>query len=731
MRAVLRRPAVLYLGAQIGALLLGALGEAAAQEAPAADVRVLRTGGLRVETAALLWSGQQGGEVPLAVLAVPLPGAAEKTPVAVVVEAQGAALARLAGTSGDSGQPLRFDVAVYAIDGEGSLAGSVLETLEVAGTEALAGLERSGLRFVANLALRPGDYSLRVLVGDTPSRVLGLSTQPLAVPGPSGGEGGALLPPLFAGYGGPAGSGGPWLTVASLEAGKVALPAFWKAAPPPAARPLLRDGKEAAVRLPLLGAAAAGPAPTFEARKIGGGANVALRSRETGRQVQDGITLADFTFSLDDLAPGTWEISAVAGASDSPLRSPRLLVDVVADSETAVVWAERKVTEAVADLPAAPDAPTKNSRWKRSEAAALRAAFLKALIPLGQGDEAAARQAIAEFEVPLLTGEKPATRDDLEELEAVVVHDLKDRRPESLVPLLMLYASLHRDYQLRNLRQPTMHAAVMVSGLAEIYVKQTQTTASKQLAAGFLLSLIPQLSRGGLSGFIFQILHQALELDPDSEIALLCYAQQEERQGQYEEAVRYLQRLLDKHPQNAEAQLRLAIVTARQGNRKQARQMLVDLVARSAPPPAAAGAADTTGSAPPASPPAVAAANPVPQWVASLAYQELTRLQLAASDWNDADRTLSQGLAVQPSDEKLQLLRALAADLRGEEGKARDLLAPMTPEVRRDDTPRRRYNQLPEDSIGALWASLRESAAGRFPELAAAVTPSARKPGVR
>lgn len=722
MRAGLRRPTLLYLGAQIGALLLGALGDAAAQEAPAAGVRVYRTGGLRVETAALLWSGQQGGEVPLAVLAVPLPGGAEKTPIAVVVEAQGAALAKLAG----GGEPVRFDVAVYAIDGEGSLAGSVLETLEVAGPEALAGLERSGLRFVANLALRPGDYSLRVLVGDTPSRVLGLSTQPLAVPAPNGGEAGALLAPLFAGYGGPAGSGGPWLTVASLEAGKVALPAFWNAAPPPAARPLLRDGKEAAVRLPLVGAAAAGPAPAFEARKIGGGANVALRSRETGRQVQDGITLADFTFSLDDLAPGTWEISAVAGASGSPLRSPRLLVDVVADSEAAVVWAERKVKEAVAELPASPEAPTKTSRWKRSEAAALRAAFLKALIPLGQGDEAAARQAVADLEVPLLTGDKPATRGDLEELEAEVVHDLKDRRPESLVPLLMLYASLHRDYQLRNLRQPTMHAAVMVSGLAEIYVKQTQTTASKQLAAGFLLSLIPQLSRGGLSGFIFQILHQVLELDPDQEVALLCYAQQEERQGQYEEAARYLQRLLDKHPDNAEARLRLAILTARQGNRKQARQMLADLVAASAPPPAPA-----EGAAPPPAPPAAAAASPIPPWIAALAYQELTRLQLAAGDWNDVDRTLGQGLAVQPSDEKLQLLRALAADLRGEEGKARELLAPLAPEVRRDDTPRRRYNQLPEDSIGALWASLRESAAGRFPELAAAVTSGSRKPGVR
>ena len=42
--------------------------------ASAAPLRVLPTGGLRVESAALLMSGQEGGTIPFAVLALPFPG---------------------------------------------------------------------------------------------------------------------------------------------------------------------------------------------------------------------------------------------------------------------------------------------------------------------------------------------------------------------------------------------------------------------------------------------------------------------------------------------------------------------------------------------------------------------------------------------------------------------------------------------------------------------------------
>lgn len=65
---------------------------AVATEAAPAGVRVLPTGGLDMEGAALLLSGQQGGLLPLAVFASPLGPAAGGAATVVVIEVEGSAL---------------------------------------------------------------------------------------------------------------------------------------------------------------------------------------------------------------------------------------------------------------------------------------------------------------------------------------------------------------------------------------------------------------------------------------------------------------------------------------------------------------------------------------------------------------------------------------------------------------------------------------------------------------
>ncbi len=131
-RAVLPWFAGLWLAASAASVAQTGASEPAPPaeaEAPPA-VRVLRTGGLRVETAALLLSGQQGGPVALEARALPLPGkiagAPDKGKVAVVIEAASRALARAAAAEGLPLLPV--DVVVYALDGRGALAGSVIET---------------------------------------------------------------------------------------------------------------------------------------------------------------------------------------------------------------------------------------------------------------------------------------------------------------------------------------------------------------------------------------------------------------------------------------------------------------------------------------------------------------------------------------------------------------------------------------------------------------------------
>src|SRR6185295_913303 len=383
--------------------------------APAPAVRVLRTGGLRIETAALLLSGQQGGPVPLAVLAIPLPGVpslpgagargGDRVRVAVAIEAAGAALsAALAEVAGEAPAPV--DVALYALDARGALAGSLLETVEI--PRPADELARTGLRFWGGLSLRPGEYSLRVLVGHAASRTLGLKSVPLSVPAAGAST---LETPLLASAA-PAAGPPPWLTVESLDAGKLDLPAWWR--PPPPARPLVTAESEPTFTVPALGLPA-GTAPRLALRPSGGGAEIELPVRETARRTEGRLERIDLAAALHGIAPGAYELLASArGPDGATLASPPLPVDVVAAGEPARVWAEQEGggnAAAPAALASGGAEEPGRGRWRRSEVAALRASYRRALGLLAAGDFTAARKAVSAFEASLLSGENPANLD--------------------------------------------------------------------------------------------------------------------------------------------------------------------------------------------------------------------------------------------------------------------------------------------------------------------------------
>lgn len=584
---------------------------AEAEAAPA--VRVLRTGGLRVETAALLWSGQQGGPVALEARALPVPGkiaaSPDKVKVAMVVEAAGRALVQAA--ERDDLASLPVDVVVYALDERGALAASVIETIEIRRPgDTLGG---KNLRFLAALTLRPGTYTFNVLVGHTASKTIGLTKLSLAVPAAAEVAPAPAYPP----------GGEGWLIVES-----------------PSARGL-------------------------------------------------------------DL-PGNLSIDAIAGA------------------DPAHGWLERLAAAGAAAAPGLPgpaaEDPDAPGHWRRSEAAALRATYAKILARLGAGGvegEERALEEIAAFEVPLLSGPKAATRDELTRLEGTVLRRLERSNPETLVPLMALYRTLHGVYQRRNLRQPAMHAAILVGSLAELYARAVPTPEGRRLAAGFLVSLTPNLDRSGLSSMVEAELKRAVELDPDHPEALLGRAQDHERHGRYEEAVGALERLETLAPYDPEVAVRLAINTSRlSGRTKRAREMFLKILAplreRTAESPRPEG-------------------DP---WPLAVAAQELARLEIAAKDYAAARRALAWGLAGFPEDEKLMLLSAALADFPGAgeseraEGKAR--LARWTPPQTVDAAPRMRYDLLPRRQIEALWVELEREARERFPALAAALGPEGK-----
>ncbi|HVG09386.1 MAG TPA: hypothetical protein VNM67_16900, partial [Thermoanaerobaculia bacterium] len=221
-------------------LLLAALPTLA--QAPPAEkppLRVLRTGGLRVETAALLMSGQEGGTIPVAALAIPFPGAGSKARVAVLLEVDGAEA-----MEGQTGDLLRLEICLYAVtsgpDGSGRVVGSRMDTVEIDLARLSPDLEKSGLKYMGELQLAPGEYALRTLVRNAATSEVGLRMLPLSVPDFAQSQG-ILLPPLVPE---PAGA---WLQ--ARGAGIASPPPGLSFAALPSARPVFSPSQEISLRV--------------------------------------------------------------------------------------------------------------------------------------------------------------------------------------------------------------------------------------------------------------------------------------------------------------------------------------------------------------------------------------------------------------------------------------------------------------------------------------------------
>jgi tetratricopeptide (TPR) repeat protein len=660
-------------------------------------LRVLPTGGLRAETAALLLSGQEGG-LPLAVLALPIPGGiggtggdAGQTRVPISVEVDGAGL-----LAGHEEETLHIEICLYALGPGGGVEASLLDTVEIS-PAGLARLERGGLQFRGELLLPPGETSLRVLVRNPATRSVGLKRLTLTVPSFHAGPP-TLLPPLFAA---PAEA---WLVAAAPGAGR---------AETAAARPVLSPGGEIAFQaltyrlgpeLPL----------TAEMKKRGGERTIELPVR-TGERTATGSP--DFeriaaTATLTGIEPGEYELRLVASpAGGGPLRSAALPV-VVSPGGAGRTWAALGASGSTGGETAGNtgnagvEAVRQTGRGKHRKVATgpLKAAYREALRPLTAGDEAGARAAqaaVAAFETAhLVTDPEPIAPEDLVDVQARVVGELTRRDPEAIVPLLLLYERLYHETLGRHAYLLANHDGELVFGLAELYVRKSHSKAAKELAAGFLVDLARDQLGVTITLFTRRALSRALVYDEGNEAALLALAVDAGRRGDVRTAAGFLDRLVRRHPESLEARLRLGIARDRLGDGAKARQLLSEVLAVEPPTEE--------------------------RWLLSLAYQELARLELTADDPGAAARTVEAGLARLPGDEELLLEQASLLDRSGEHGRARETLEAIQGRADSGSTPRHRYNQPPDGAFDRAWRSL-EARATRA-EKPSAPSP-ARSPG--
>lgn len=675
----------------LAAALVLALAVPAGRDAE--PVRVLPTAGLKMESAALLVSGEQGGSIHVAVLPLPLPaslpGIGEKVRVPIVLEIDGATLLK-----GNTGDLLRAEIYLYAVTRKagggagGKVQGSLLEVVEADLARTRADVERSGLQYAGELALAPGDYSLRALVRNAQTGEVGLRVLNLSVPAAGTG---ALLTPVFANP-----AAGSW--VAALSKAARTSPAVLAKGGLPAAQPVLGVDQEAHFEVPVWNLKTPETLRVEVLRPDGGRAAELPARIETKRQTA-GLDWLTVAFVPAGLEPGRYQLRAATPGA-SAWATPFVLL---AGGGEGKVWAELMhgppaPQQAAQQKPARP-------RHRRLDAQALRDAYRKALQLLAAGDEPAARRAVAALESPLLTGPDPVAPEDVVDIELGVARDLAKSKPHSLLPVTLLHETLYREEQQRHDYVLASHTRELVFALADLYANRTGGVDGKRTASRLLLGLAAHLTESAPGTLRDRIFKQVLAYDKDEPAAHLHLAAEAEREGRYPDAVGHLEKLLRTHPDDAEARVRLAINLRRLGKTADADRLLDGLIRG-----------------------ATAATSP---WVLALAYQETGRSLLAAGHLDEAERFLTGALQRLPGDEKLLFELATVSDLRNDPAQARQILAGF--QAAHDgagaESPRHRYNRVPSDALDRAWNDLVKSAPESLPALAEALRPAVRKGG--
>jgi len=192
-------------------------------------------------TAAEILGNEEGGSLPIAALAVPLPGGA----LPLLVEIEGPAL-----LFGHQGPALEVEIYAYALDGAGAVRGFLTQRVNLDLEKVREALGAGGLKFYGDLALPPGSYTVRLLVRNAQSGARALRSLAVEVPA-AGAEGGAaaaapfVSPPLFAD------AAGRWILAREQRGAEEASPPdpFLRGGAPflPAVRPVLAAGAEAPV----------------------------------------------------------------------------------------------------------------------------------------------------------------------------------------------------------------------------------------------------------------------------------------------------------------------------------------------------------------------------------------------------------------------------------------------------------------------------------------------------
>ncbi len=634
---------------------------------PSGPVEALALSGVGARGAALLLSGQRGGEVHGAVVwtsdgAVP---DTDQVSIKVVVEIDGGEL-----LTGSRELPIPIEIYGYLVDDIGTVTGHLSEGILITGRQWAERIEQTGLKFVGELRTPPGLHSFRILVRNRQTGRFFLSRHDLEVQSDVGARA-YLLPPLVAE---PEDS---WMVVGQHGLQLTAVrDSFHGLESWPSAMPTWRSEEPLDI---ILGSSELTASRYASARLVDRvGRPILDPDLEVGPPIQSdsGLAFHHASVAAPDVPAGEYRLEINVTDSNSGTTVSQSLPVLIHDRSTALVWTDPAAPRAVEALSMPPR--TEQPSPEDFDEAAMRAAYVETLRLWSHDDALTAKRNLAELERPVEAASSARRWRQLFAIERITTLALARSHPPSLMGVAFLHRDMFRWYLSRRETGLAQHSWQMAAMMARMAPAIDGWNPPAGFTECMLLDLARNLAQAGQLQQARELLQVAIDVAPTSAAALLGLGALYERTGYPAEAVEEFETLVKAHPENHEGRLRLAVNRERLGADRAAEQLFRGLLPQSSP-----------------------------LWIRTVAYQELGRLLVDQGRVEEADQLLREGMTQIPENQRLRILLAHALDQAQRPREATAEIEHLgTYGAQRTTSPRYRYSMWPDIDADRVHSTL-------------------------
>jgi predicted Zn-dependent protease len=315
------------------------------------------------------------------------------------------------------------------------------------------------------------------------------------------------------------------------------------------------------------------------------------------------------------------------------------------------------------------------------EAAEISESYINALRLFAERDAVAARRALAELERRVIAQSPTRHWSKLRESELAVARTLVKAEPASVMTLILVHREMFSWYRTRHEPKLSEYSWTQAAAIAD----GVSTIPGWKPPEGFvecvLLDLAGDLVRQGDVRRAQVLLERAVRLAPSEQATRFALAVVLELSGQWYEAARNLQALVEEHPAHYEGRLRLAVNRYRLGSARAAERLLRQLVAEAAP-----------------------------EWIVTLGYQELAQLMVDEGRNDEAVLLLREAIFRLPRNQRLRIQLAHALDTAQHPSEAAELVKALeVAGAQLETSPRVRYAEWPEFETEGVCGNLEQA----------------------